>query len=405
MKTLGFVFTIATLFSVIVSKVFAQDPQQPSNYVVIGAFAKLNNAVRFTDMANQESFRAQYAINTRQKLYYVFILNTAERKNAFSFLIKIRVETKFKDAWVYEGKLGEDTGPAPAEITPATPVEEKPVVVEVIEPVAGQMPKRDSAITLPVVTIDSSEFKKSVNEIVEKKPDVKPFYFKLVNSESGSEVLGEVHVVESKATQYQGFKGNELVYLMPPKNTTGVYQASVQAPGYKRAKMAFNYKDPSASASGIGEKQESIFTFELVPAKKGDYIDFNNVRFFRNSSILEPGSQNELDGLAALMKENPKYKIKIHGHSNGDESRDIITIGTSTNVFALDPSQNTKEEASAKRLTELRAEAVENYLTSQGIEQGRIATKGEGGKMMIYPRASTLANYNDRVEIEVLKGR
>ena len=285
------------------------------------------------------------------------------------------------------------------------PVTVKPVDPEVIDPIVVELPKKDSSISRHVATIDSSSIKTDVVTPIEKKPVGKPFYFKLVNAESGKEVAGEVHIVESKAAQYQGFKANQLVYLVAPKNSSGAYQATIQAPGYKPAKVIFNYKDPSAVSSGIGEKQETIVTFDLIPAKKGDYIDFNNVRFFRNSTILEPGSRNELDGLADLMKEKSKYKIKIHGHSNGDESRDIITLGSSTNIFALDPALNKKEKATAMRLTELRAEAVENYLVSLGIAQERISLKGQGGKMMIYPRTSTLANYNDRVEIEVLKGK
>jgi outer membrane protein OmpA-like peptidoglycan-associated protein len=398
-----FFWTIALMVLSLVSQAQVQDPQEESNYVVIGAFAKLDNAVNFTNAANQDNFQAQYAIHTQRKLYYVFILNATDRKKAFSFLLKIRVETKYKDAWVYIGKLGEETN-AVVEPKPVLVGEERPVEPIVATPVVEEKPKKDSVISQAVITVDSSAFNKPVEE-PEKKPDGKPFLFKLLNSESGNEVRGEVHVAEAKATQYQAINGNELIYLMPPKNSSGIYQVSIQAPGYKLAKLAFNYNDPSAVSSGIGEKQESIITIELVRAKKGDYIDFNNVRFFRNSAILEPTSQNELDGLVALMKENLKYKIKIHGHCNGEEPRDIITVGTSTTIFALDPSQNGKENASAKRLTELRAEVVKGYLVSQGIEEGRVSITGEGGKMMIYPKTSTLANYNDRIEIEILKGK
>lgn len=394
MKTIRSFLILSTFILGVGTKAFSQDPQQLSNYVVIGAFAKLNNAVRFTDAANQDNFQAQYAINPQRKLYYVFILNTLDRKKAFSFLLRIRIETKYKDAWVYNGRLGEETEPVVVN-EPLPKVEDKPVEPVIAEPVIEQ----------PVVTIDSSALKKPIEEVVVPKPAGKPFYFKLVNSESGNEVMGEVQVVESKATQYQGFKGNEIVYLIPPKNNTGIYQVTVQAPGYKPAKVAFNYKDPSAISSGVGDKQETIVEFALVRAKKGDYIDFNNVRFFQNSTILEPMSQGELDGLAALMKERQTYKIRIHGHCNSDEARDIITLGSSPDIFALNPSQNKREKATAKRLTELRAEAVKNYLSSQGVEPDHITTKGEGGKMMIYPSASTLANYNDRVEIEVLKGK
>lgn len=370
---------------------FSQSPDQPY-FIVIGAFRKLDNAIRYTSEANQANFSAQYGIQPQRDLYYVYILNTADRRKAFAFLIKIRAETKYKDAWFYEGKLGEEQPPAVAE---PEPVVVPPVVIE--EP-----PKKDSVVVEEVKpVIDSTTLVKPVEE---KKPAGKPFLFKLTNEQSGNEVMGEVHVQESaKASQYQAFKGNEVVYLQPPRNAGGTYQVSIQAPGYKPVKVNINYDDPSASSSGKGEQQEFIIPFELKSAKKGDYIDFNNVRFFRNSAILEAESQSELDGLVALMNENKKYKIKIHGHSNGNGSRDIITMGTSQNYFALDAAANKRESATAKKLTEYRAEVVRDYLVSQGIDASRITTKGEGGKMMIYPGTSTLANYNDRVEIEVKK--
>jgi len=253
-----------------------------------------------------------------------------------------------------------------------------------------------------VATVDSSANKKNVPKPAEKVPDGKPFYFKLVNAETGKPVSGEVHIVEAKATQYLGFKGNQLVYIVPPKNIAGIYQATIEAPGYKPAKLVFDYKQPEPVSSGVGEKKEVIFTFELVKAKRGDYIDFNEVRFFRNTTILEPQSQDELNSLVDLMKED-KSKSRIHGHCNGDKPRTVTVMGTSTNMFALDATHNKKEMLTAKQLTELRAEVVKNYLVSQGIDADRISKKGEGGKMMIYPASSTLANRNDRVEIEVLK--
>lgn len=369
---------------------FPQTQEQPY-FIVIGAFRLLDNALRYTDEANKANFSAQYALHPQRKLYYVYILNTADRKKAFAFMMKIRAETKYKDAWFYEGKLGEE---------PPVVKEPEPVVGE--KPIVEEPPKKDSVIVQEVKpAIDSAVIVKPVEE---KKPAGKPFLFRLTNAESGNEVMGEVHVQEStKASQYQAFKGNEVVYLQAPRNGAGTYQVSIQAPGYKPMKVNINYNDPSVSSSGLGEHQEYIIPFELKRAKKGDYIDFNNVRFFRNSAILEPGSQSELDGLVALMNENKKYKIKIHGHSNGDGSRDIITKGTSQNYFALDPATNKRETATAKKLTEYRAEVVRDYLVSQGIAADRITTKGEGGKMMIYPGTSTLANYNDRVEIEVKK--
>jgi outer membrane protein OmpA-like peptidoglycan-associated protein len=118
---------------------------------------------------------------------------------------------------------------------------------------------------------------------------------------------------------------------------------------------------------------------------------------------MTPESQNELDGLVALMKENIKYKIMIHGHCNGKENKDIIGLGTSQKYFELDPAANKKETTTSKALSEYRANAVKGYLVSQGIDAKRIGVKAEGGKIPLYPEQSTLASYNDRVEVEVKK--
>ncbi len=399
MKALGFFFTVNALFFGIINKGWSQDSRQSSYYVVVGAFAQLENAVKFTDDANQDNFQAQYAIQTERNLYYVFILNVTERQRALAFLLKIKAETKYKDAWLYIGKLGDIT---------ITASESKPILLAEIKPTGEmvalkELPKRDSTRVPLVIALDSSQLIKPVQEIVDAEPAGKPFYFKLINSESGATVIGEIHLSEPKTTEYLAVNGNELVYLEPPKNSSGVFQITAQAPGYKLAKLPLDYNNSSSKSSGVGDKQETIITFELVKVAKGDYIDFNKVRFLTNSNILEPSSQSELDGLVILMRENKKFTIKIHGHCNGTESRDIVTLGTSTNFFALDGEYNKKETATPRQLTEYRAEAVKSYLVSQGVIQSQITTKGEGAKMMIYPPSSTLANRNDRVEIEVLR--
>jgi outer membrane protein OmpA-like peptidoglycan-associated protein len=69
----------------------------------------------------------------------------------------------------------------------------------------------------------------------------------------------------------------------------------------------------------------------------------------------------------------------------------------------LDPSKNKIGKFSAKELTTERAATVKAYLVSQGIDASRIDTKGEGGKIPLYPGGGTLAQYNDRIEIEITK--
>jgi len=383
----------------------AQSPRQ--YYVVIGAFANQNNAVRWADYATRKNFNGQYAINPANQLYYVYILHTTDKRQAFAFDIKVKAETEFKDVWVFIGSLGLEPAEEvalqkpveqPKEVVAEKPGED-PLPVEIVkrpEPVKTEEPKKEPPI-------DSALLKPVAAE--EKKPEGKPFFFKLVNNKTGQPVTGEIHVMETvNATQYQVFKPNELVYLKAPLNSTGTYQVVTLAPGYQEMGRVVNFRDPASSAAETGPSQEAVINLPVVKVKLGDYIEFANVRFFANSAILQPESKNELDGLVDLMKENQKYKISIHGHCNGDKPRDITTRGKSTEFFATSPD-NVRTSASAKELTQLRADIVKDYLVSQGISADRIKTRAEGGKMMIYPPNSTLAARNDRVEIEILKGK
>jgi len=362
-----------------------------SNYVVIGAFKILDNAIRFTAAANKNGLTAQYAIQPSRDLYYVYVLNTDDRKKAFNLLIKIKVETNYKDAWVFMGKLG-------AEEIEKTPVNKTPVIEPVTEPVMVPPPVKDTVKVIPP-KIDSALIKKPAPEV--KKPKGKAFYFKILSKSDGKELFGNLQLQDAEgALQFEVIRSGEIVYLEAPKNKKGSYKVIAQLPGYKQSNFVFTYADESNEK---GSQNEAIITFTLDKAKKGDYIDFNNVHFFKNTSVMQPESQNELDGLVTLMKEDTKSKIKIHGHCNGKQDRESYTIGTSTKFFAMDPTGNKKETISAKELSLARAETVKAYMVQQGIEADRISTKGEGGKVPLFPEGGTLAQYNDRVEVEFVK--
>ncbi len=370
---------------------FAQDA--PTHYVTIGVFAKADNAIRLTEKATKQGLDAHYSLNSARNLNYVFILSTKEKRKAYALAIKTRVETEYKDAWVFEGQLGEEvivkTEPV-MEVKPVEPiVEVKPVETEV-------KPVIDSATLVKPV-------EEPVEPVVEKKPVGKPFYFKVFNTKDNSEVKsGEVHVQEAiRASQYQSFKPGEVVYLELPKNKRGSYTVVTQIPGYSPLSTVFNYQNPAGEK---GSSDEVIIELPVTKAKKGDYIDFNNVKFFKNASIMQLPSQNELDGLVDLMKENLNYKIKVHGHVNGTQAREGFSRGPNSAFFATNPKEDKATKGmSAKELSTLRAESVKDYLVSQGIDANRISTKGEGGKIPLYPEGGTLGQYNDRVEIEFVK--
>ena len=366
-----------------------------NHYVTVGVFAKMDNATRLVDKVIQQGYPAKYALNSSDKLNYVYILITTNKRAAFAQAIKLRAETEYKDAWVYIGNLTGTT----AESTPvveekAAPVKEEPIV-EIKPVVVEEKPAVDSSAIKPV--------EKPTETPVVTKPTGKPFYFKLVNGADGTEVKsGEIHLQEtSRANQYQAFKPGEIIYLEAPKNTRGAYIIITQVAGYSPVITGFNYKKP------IGEKgtqEEAIIEISLTKAKKGDYIDFNNVKFFKNAAIFQAAAENELNGLVDLMKENPKYKIKVHGHVNGKFTREGFKRGEKSSFFDTNPAADiTIKNMTAKELSIARAEAVRDYLISQGIEASRISIKGDGATIPLYAEGGSQGSLNDRIEIEFTK--
>ena len=65
-------------------------------------------------------------------------------------------------------------------------------------------------------------------------------------------------------------------------------------------------------------------------------MEMEEVKFVTDSDILLPESERELKELLAMLQENPDYRIRIHGHANGDHAREITSLGESSNFFSSD---------------------------------------------------------------------
>lgn len=371
----------------------AQSQEAKRFYVTIGVFVKESNAINLKDKATQQGYTVRYGQKPNGNLHYVYVLSTTDKPSAEKLVAKLRAETEYKLAWIYTGYLAGDV----VEETPV--VEAKPTPIVEPTPIITAPTPVDSVETILIAKpVETPEEKPVV-----KKPAGKPFYFKLVSETDRTEIKsGEVHLMESSgATQYQSFKPGEVAYLSAPKNKNGTYFIATQVPGYAQATTVIDFQNPTENK---GASEESIIEIVVPKAKKGDYIDFANVKFFKNSSILQPVSQGELDGVVDLLKENPKYQIKIHGHVNGTQDRESFTRGPNSSFFATNPSADVDhKKMSPKDLSLARAETVRDYLVSQGIDKERISVKGEGGRIPLYPTGGTLGQLNDRVEIEFVK--
>ena len=117
---------------------------------------------------------------------------------------------------------------------------------------------------------------------------------------------------------------------------------------------------------------------------------------------MRPESKFEINNLLNMMKENPDYKIKIHGHVNGKHPGKIISAGESNEYFALNDNNEVKF-GSATELSRQRAEVIKKYLEVNGVSSERMEVKAWGGKRMLHDKHSTMAKHNVRVEIEILE--
>jgi outer membrane protein OmpA-like peptidoglycan-associated protein len=403
--------TLSLLFCLLVA--LKLDGQQLPYYVVIGAYAVESNAQRATLRAHDLNYPAIYGYNSGKKFYYVYVRVSSDKDRAMTTLNDIRREG-FRDAWIFQGALGGYTAPNPVATSTSTapPSDVQPVSDE------GQTATA-SAPSQEVINVSQSDVASINDEIVKSdsipveagetgdkpaKPAGKGFVFKLLNQSTGNPVTGMIRLQESdRANQFRPYVGNDLVYVTPPVNRAGRWFIVCHVIGYKPLRTYFSYKDAEViDGVTIGGEQEVILPVPLERVKRGDYIEMEEVKFYTNSNIMTPESERELKELLAMMNENPDYKIKVHGHTNGTQGRDIISWNEGQDLFTTDPANN-RHAGSSKELSALRAESVKQYLVNNGVAENRISTKGEGGVQMIYDPKGTLGSLNDRVEVEVTK--
>jgi outer membrane protein OmpA-like peptidoglycan-associated protein len=380
MKAFYFLALAMFMSSIAFSQADSTNLNEPY-YVVIGAFSVQKNAVRFTRQAPKHDLSAKYALNQNRNLYYVYVLTTDDRAKAIetALALRARPDSLFSDAWVYQGSFEKSKQ---GEVTTGKD----------IDPVA-------ETVSSEIVT--ESTVTASAPKQVAPKEDTKPFIFKITRLDDSTEVKGDVLVVDVDQVRKIGtYDGNKIVDIPKPKGKSGKITMTCNVFGYRRIQHDLNYLDPAGDSVEI-QDSTIVVPFKLVRLQKGDVAVMYDVYFFRDAAIMRPESRFEVGSLLEMMKENPKYKIKIHGHTNGKAPGKIISMKEgSENYFSL---SDTKEGVgSAKALSQARADLLKAYLVNNGVDEKRLVVKAWGGKKPIYDKFSPQAQANVRVEIEIL---
>ena len=152
----------------------------------------------------------------------------------------------------------------------------------------------------------------------------------------------------------------------------GWYIISLTAPGYF---------ETSDTIWVISEKRKVINRdFYMVPIEAGMNITHNNINFNFDKTNLSEQSFAELDEEAIFFRKNPTVVFEIAGHTDSDGPKDYNLL-----------------------LSQRRAQAVVDYLVSQGVERSQLIAHGYGDSrpMNSNETKSDKAN-NRRVEFKVL---
>lgn len=140
-------------------------------------------------------------------------------------------------------------------------------------------------------------------------------------------------------------------------------------------------KDVYNNLSGLVAEEKSALEKKFIKAKKGDLVRINNINFYFNSEKLMEQSIPLLEELLQIMLSYPKLRIEIHGH------------------ICCNPNpMDTK-------LSYRRALIIYKYLANHGIPNNRLAYKGIGSNIPIYPlpeKNEAQRAANRRVEILIV---
>lgn len=185
-------------------------------------------------------------------------------------------------------------------------------------------------------------------------------------------------------------------YLEPTNIGIGKWELILEKDKtYKIKCTALGYNDLEMNLDVNTKNPVELF---LEPLKAGDNFIMRSIYFHPNTYALRRESTEELQKLLHYLIDNPSVTIEIQGHTNGDnkiyKNKAYINLGEEWNF-----------QGSSKNLSLKRAEAIKNFLITNGVSAERLLAAGHGGKKPIIKDPETMeeGQKNIRVEVVILK--
>jgi OmpA-OmpF porin, OOP family len=176
---------------------------------------------------------------------------------------------------------------------------------------------------------------------------------------------------------------NELVSVVNSDSLTGNYlivltQGAdyglyVNSTGYLFKSLNFNYEESTV--------ESLVIDVDLDKASTGATVILNNIFFDTDKYDIGDKSVTELDKIIRFLKENPKIRVEISGHTD-DQGADAYN----------------------QQLSQKRAKAVGEYLVKGGVAATRLKEIGYGAKKPLKPNDSDAnRQVNRRIEFRIIE--
>jgi outer membrane protein OmpA-like peptidoglycan-associated protein len=180
---------------------------------------------------------------------------------------------------------------------------------------------------------------------------------------------GEARIAEARARQ-------QVAQAQEERNRVQLHERDQEVQNARSA--AENARTNAAAAqSELANARQELQDLQAKQTERGMVMTLSDVLFDTGQATLKPGADRALDRLAQFLKDSPGTAVLIEGHTD--------SVGTDDYNLGL---------------SQRRAQAVADALSSRGISSDRVQTKGLG---KAYPVATndTQAGrqQNRRVEI------
>lgn len=195
-----------------------------------------------------------------------------------------------------------------------------------------------------------------------------------------AEAIGMARYQEKRGEQL-GRERDQLLLQVKSRQAEQARQAatSAQAAAEAERRNAEMAREEAAMARAQLEQMRSkLSDLQTRQTKRGLVITLGDVLFEVDKATLKPGAARSLDQLAQALRDDPDAKIQIEGHTDSTGSR-----------------------AHNMDLSRRRAESVESYLATHGVDASRMTTRGLGPD---YPVATnkTAAGRQQNRRVEVI---